>query len=75
MIILEGFVHAQPSSHMVVCDGPLAILPNIGARESHEARNKHRGLLAIRQPSTPGQSELPNTEVELNQGANSVFAC
>jgi CHAT domain-containing protein len=38
----------------------------IGARESHHARDKYRGLLAISQPSTPGQSALPNTEVELN---------
>ena len=38
----------------------------IGARESHQVRDKYRGLLAISQPSTPGQSALPNTEVELN---------
>ena len=38
----------------------------IGARESHQVRDKYRGLLAIIQPSTPGQSALPNTEVELN---------
>ena len=38
----------------------------IGARESHQAHDKYRGLLAISQPSTPGQSALPNTEVELN---------
>jgi CHAT domain-containing protein len=38
----------------------------IGARESHQARDKYRGLLAISQPSTPGQSALPNTEIELN---------
>jgi len=38
----------------------------IGACESHQARGKYRGLLAISQPSTPGQSALPNTEVEIN---------
>ena len=38
----------------------------IGAHESYEARHKYRGLLAISQPSTPGQSALPSTEVELN---------
>ena len=38
----------------------------IGAHESHQAREKYRGLLAISQPSTPGQSALPNTEVELD---------
>jgi CHAT domain-containing protein len=38
----------------------------IGARKSHNAHNKYQGLLAISQPSTPGQSMLPNTEVELD---------
>jgi len=38
----------------------------IGARESHQAHDKYRGLLAISQPNTPGQCELPDTEVELN---------
>ena len=38
----------------------------IGARESHQAHDKYRGLLAISQPGTPGQSALPNTEVELD---------
>ena len=38
----------------------------IGARESHQAHDKYRGLLAISQPNTPGQRPLSNTEVELN---------
>ena len=38
----------------------------IGAHASHEARDKYRGLLAISQPSTPGQSALPKTETELD---------
>jgi CHAT domain-containing protein len=38
----------------------------IRACESHGAHDKYQGLLAISQPSTPGQSKLPNTEVELD---------
>jgi hypothetical protein len=38
----------------------------INARESHQAHNKFWELLAISQPCMPGQSALPNTEVELN---------
>ena len=37
----------------------------IGACESHQAHNKYRGLLAISQPSTPGQSML-NAAVEID---------
>ena len=39
----------------------------INGTESHETRGKFRGLLAISQPNTPGQSALPNTTVELTQ--------
>jgi CHAT domain-containing protein len=37
----------------------------INAHESHERCQRFQGLLAVSQPNTPGQSPLPNTEVEL----------
>jgi len=37
----------------------------INASEHHETRRKFRGLLAVSQPNTPGQSPLPKTKVEL----------
>jgi hypothetical protein len=40
---------------------------NINANESRELLRKFRGLQAISQPNTPGQSALPNTAVELSQ--------
>jgi len=39
----------------------------INAAESHKTCRKYQGILAISQPNTPGQSALPNTEVELDQ--------
>jgi hypothetical protein len=39
----------------------------INGTESRETRGKFRGLLAVCQPNTPGQSTLPNTMVELTQ--------
>src|ERR1700734_4073000 len=38
----------------------------INANDSHKMHHKFRGLLAVSQPNTPGQSALPNTEVELD---------
>jgi CHAT domain-containing protein len=38
----------------------------INANESQEMHHEFRGLLAVSQPNTPGQTALPNTEVELN---------
>jgi CHAT domain-containing protein len=39
----------------------------INATENHRTRGKFRGLLAVSQPNTPGQSPLPSTSVELAQ--------
>lgn len=39
----------------------------INGTEPCETRGKFRGLLAVCQPNTPGQSALPNTTVELTQ--------
>jgi CHAT domain-containing protein len=39
----------------------------IFAAENHEASQEFRGLLAVSQPNTPGQSAIPNTMVELTQ--------
>jgi CHAT domain-containing protein len=39
----------------------------INATDHHETHRKFRGLLAVSQPNTPGQSTLPNTTAELNQ--------
>jgi CHAT domain-containing protein len=38
----------------------------INAHKSREIHHIFRGLLAVGQPNTPGQSALPNTEVELD---------
>jgi CHAT domain-containing protein len=39
----------------------------IGRSTNHESCQRFRGLLAVIQPNTPGQSPLPNTKVELAQ--------
>src|ERR1700733_7256047 len=39
----------------------------INATQSREMLRKFRGLLAMCQPNTPGQSELPNTKVEVTK--------
>jgi CHAT domain-containing protein len=39
----------------------------INATQSGELLRKFQGLLAVSQPNTPGQSVLPNTQVEVNQ--------